>query len=80
MVVVGVEMLVTVLLDEACRARDVVHVAVVVGASVDQEGALLHQAQGGEEGGGGAGAWVLGVVGQLVATAQHQGYALPDGH
>ena len=67
---------VPVVLDKSRGPGHIVHVAVVVAAAVDDEGALAQAHRGGHP----AAAQVLGVVGQGVAPAQHQGHALTDWH
>lgn len=58
--------------------RQVLQVRVVAAAAVHHQGAVL-QADGRQRGAGGP-ARVLGVEGQGVASTEHQGDALADGH
>lgn len=67
---------VSVLRKQAPRQRHVLHVVIVAAASVKQERGV-HQAQRGHRR---AGRRLLGVIGQRVASAQHEGHALTDGY
>lgn len=79
----GVDLVLTGVCDEARRAGEIVQVVVVARPAVHHDGPLLHDAQRGDDGGGGVVVGVgslLRVVGQRVATTQDEGDALANRH